>query len=764
MFENLLASYNEETKTTARKQTGSFYTPRLIVDYMVDESLKAHLSTVLGLEHAMAEEDARTGLDILFTYTEQQHPFAEDEVDTLIRAIDNCKILDPACGSGAFPMGVLHKLVYILTKLDPDNARWKQTQLNKLDSTPMREELERTFENNNDDYGRKLYLIENCLYGVDIQPIAIQLSKLRFFISLICDQKTNKNKAQNHGVNPLPNLETKFVAANTLIGLGEDVQMDLFKSPKVVKIEEELQKVRHKYFAVQERRQKLALQRKDKELREKLANELMQDSFADQETSQKLAQWNPYDPHSAADFFEPLWMFDQSLVDGFDVVIGNPPYLSYGLRRVGKLTKEERKILCDRFPNSAEYKISIYAIFMEKCITLSRSGGVSSLIVPDSFILGKYFSKIRSYILQTCEIDLLLLIKDRVFDNVIVGQSAIYVLRRKAPSKSSFSRIALGTEKLFDGNYNYVTLYQEYFKSQPRSRFRLFFDGKTKNIIERIDSIPNTSPLKKSITFRSGLIAKAGQATIKGVEKKNNFWLPGISSGGMVKRYFVTYQDEYLCYEPNKIKSGGVATVNYKAPKLFVRQTGDSIICAFDDSGLLALNNVHIGEGISERLDEIIYFCAVLNSSVVKFYYRSTTLEKGRTLPQIDIDVLDDIPVPVPVIGSLDTISKLVRLITIACTTSNSGMQNFIDELVDACVMECYFPYHMQEHDLIFIKDISAQIREFNPESSEEEQLEFLIHFYQTSNEPDHPVRNRLLRLTADSPNLLAVIKGSGTA
>ena len=149
----------------------------------------------------------------------------------------------------------------------------------------MRDELERTFENNNDDYGRKLYLIENCLYGVDIQPIAIQLSKLRFFISLICDQKTNKNKAQNHGVHPLPNLETKFVAANTLIGFGENIQMELFKSREIERIEAELKKIRHDYFAAQRRQQKLSLQKKDETLRKKLANELIQASFADKETS-----------------------------------------------------------------------------------------------------------------------------------------------------------------------------------------------------------------------------------------------------------------------------------------------------------------------------------------------------------------------------------------------------------------------------------------------------------------------------------------------
>lgn len=186
VFENLLASYNEETKTTARKQTGSFYTPRPIVDYMVDESLKAHLTGALT-KNGMAAQDAQAGLDILFTYTERAHPFSDQEVTTLLDAIHTCKILDPACGSGAFPMGMLHKLVYIIHKLDADNSRWKQLQIDAASTIPdcsAREgaiaAIERVFADNNDDYGRKLYLIENCLYGVDIQPIAIQISKLRF--------------------------------------------------------------------------------------------------------------------------------------------------------------------------------------------------------------------------------------------------------------------------------------------------------------------------------------------------------------------------------------------------------------------------------------------------------------------------------------------------------------------------------------------------------------------------------------------------------
>ena len=213
-------------------------------------------------------------------------------------------------------MGALHKLVYILGKLDPDNDRWKQTQLAKLDSAPMREELERAFADNNDDYGRKLYLIENCLYGVDIQPIAIQITKLRFFISLVCDQKTNRNKKDNHGIRPLPNLETKFVAADSLIGLPEMTQ-SLLVDPRVGLIEKEIESLYHSHFSIQRRDQKLAVQRKIKTLRQELAK-LLAESLMSPAKSKHVAEWDPFDPQSCADFFDPHWMFGAALTEGFD--------------------------------------------------------------------------------------------------------------------------------------------------------------------------------------------------------------------------------------------------------------------------------------------------------------------------------------------------------------------------------------------------------------------------------------------------------------
>jgi hypothetical protein len=304
VFENLLASYNPETQTTARKQTGSFYTPREIVNYMVDESLLEYIKQNVKND----SKDFETRLRELISYAETPNLFDEQETKALIEAINKCKILDPACGSGAYPMGILHKMVHLLQKLDPDNKYWKAQQRENIIGEQIRvlerdresikglsdksvrqkaekavelrlNEIEEIFESkhNFDDYARKLYLIENCIYGIDIQPIAVQISKLRFFISLVIDQNKQVTK-ENFGIRSLPNLETKFVAANTLIGLDIPTN-DLFaENNPIKKLENDLKSVRHEYFAATNRKEKFRLQKEDKKLRKQIS-ELIKDQL-----------------------------------------------------------------------------------------------------------------------------------------------------------------------------------------------------------------------------------------------------------------------------------------------------------------------------------------------------------------------------------------------------------------------------------------------------------------------------------------------------
>jgi len=226
-------------------------------------------------------------------------------------------------------MGLLHKLVFILKKLDPDNTRWREFQLSKVADFPeLVTQVEDAFKNNHDDYGRKLYLIQNCIYGVDIQPIAVQIAKLRVFISLVVEQKVDDSKP-NRGIQPLPNLETKFVAANTLIRLqkpetGKETAMsfgDLLYQGK----RDELTEVRKRYFSARTPDTKAKYREKDKKLRGELADLLKKDGWGS-ETAKQLASWDPYNQNAHAEFFDPEWMF--GVEGGFDIVIANPPYVN----------------------------------------------------------------------------------------------------------------------------------------------------------------------------------------------------------------------------------------------------------------------------------------------------------------------------------------------------------------------------------------------------------------------------------------------------
>lgn len=281
-FENLLASYNPETKTSARKQTGSFYTPREIVQYMVDESLVAHLKRTCGDE---LEPQYRA----LLSYATEETTLDANQRRQLMQAIYNCRVLDPACGSGAFPMGVLQQMVHILRQLDPTNDMWKDfmidlviEQSRKAFSSEEEEErkarladIEEAFDKsiNDADYARKLYLIEHCIFGVDIQPIAVQISKLRFFISLVVYQKPTNDAVHNFGIRPLPNLESKFVAANTLIPVDYDAS--LFESTDaIIAKKEQLSELNHQIFLAKRNIDKQRLKAKIKESRKVLSMKL----------------------------------------------------------------------------------------------------------------------------------------------------------------------------------------------------------------------------------------------------------------------------------------------------------------------------------------------------------------------------------------------------------------------------------------------------------------------------------------------------------
>jgi len=507
VFENLLASYNEDTKSTARKQSGSFYTPREVVNYMVDEVLIAYFerhllpspaggeSAVRGAKPAGGEgrgsprtvnevldlgsgpgeldlsvipaqagiqtpsplageswAEGETGIKLrqLLSYTAESNPFSTDETRTLIAAIERLKILDPACGSGAFPMGVLTKLVHVLKKLDPHNEFWRAQNLapleaqlasakiipgptlreSKVDEAQAAiEKFKRDFSNGkHSDYTRKLYLIEKCIHGVDIQPIAVQIAKLRFFIALVVSQEVDKTK-DNWGITALPNLETKIVAADSLtpirevkIGLEENFQ---FGHEIVKTIEADLHSASERYFSARTSKTKRKYREIIQSLRDKLAKELQHSGFST-ESARQLVHWNPFDQNAAADFFDPEWMFQFN--EGFDITIGNPPYVR---QEEIKHLKDNFKKHYDCFTGTAD----LYIYFYERSIKLLKPEGDFAFITSNKWYRAKYGEKLRDWMNRHTQLRKIIDFGDEAVFTAIAYPTIVIATRRKMEVK-----------------------------------------------------------------------------------------------------------------------------------------------------------------------------------------------------------------------------------------------------------------------------------------------------------------------------------------
>ncbi len=691
VFENLLASYNEETKTTARKQTGSFYTPRPIVDYMVDESLKAHFTRVLVEKTDMQEGDAEAGLDILFTYTEQEHAFTPAQVAVLIPAIYSCKILDPACGSGAFPMGVLHKLVYILGKLDPGNKYWKQTQLDKLDSAPMREELERIFADNDDDYGRKFHLIRNCLYGVDIQPIAIQISKLRFFISLVCDQQINRKK-DNLGIIPLPNLETKFVAANSLIGLDRVATKQQFDihNPHIKEKERKLNQVRDRYFNAKTLQTKRKCQEQDEELRNDIAELLISDGWGNS-NAQKIARWNPYDQStSTADWFDPERMF--GINEGFDVVIGNPPY--------GANIDALLVTLRLRYQGVIQNYADSFKMFFQAGLELAAPNGILAYISPNVFLSQPRYKDLRQYLLRH-RIKKLVNLGEDVFDQVVVPVCLSFISNESVAREYEFADLTAGNK--FSDDFSAIT-YQHISIAQTVSSKDLSLYACYSLKAGQV-SFGDALEIKDAgIQYHRsgiGLKNKGGNdlyerlfsSSSSHFSKSRPVWY-----GRLIDRYWIQERtDEFFNLSYKEIlKENESASFTLSAfstvPKIIWRQTASCLRATIDHDARWFRNTIQcafLNATYADKLD-IYYVLGVANSRFISYTYNKLVKEAGRVFPQVKLTHVKKLPLVVPANAEQIKVADLVRKILRKKQANPAADTSTLEHEIDQHVYQLY--------------------------------------------------------------------------
>ena len=417
IFENLLAEINPETGNTARKSTGSYYTPRPIVEYMVDESLKQYLLIKTNLDE--------NEIFSLLTYEEEETGLSESEKDTVIDALDVIKIIDPACGSGAFPMGILQKMLLILQKIDPESKKWLSKKVPRIENFIVRKELQKKIEAGNWNYIHKLGIIQNSIYGVDIQSIAVDISKLRFFLSLIVDEKVDDSK-ENRGVESLPNLEFKFVCANSLIGLPKkNSQTELFEVDENIR---ELKKLREEYFRSYGD-EKILIENKFKSIQNKMFTsslEWLKCSGGDSQTS-KLSQWNPFS-NEPCEWFDPDWMF--GVRDGFDVVIANPPY-------IGEKSHKEmfREIKQGTLGKYYQGKMDLFYFFFHLALDIGKQNSQIAFITTNYYSTAYGAKKLRQEFKENTIISILINFNElKIFESAL-GQHNMITILKKAQDK-----------------------------------------------------------------------------------------------------------------------------------------------------------------------------------------------------------------------------------------------------------------------------------------------------------------------------------------
>jgi hypothetical protein len=670
IFENLLAEVNPETGESARKATGSFYTPREIVDYMVDESLITNLITKTGIDEkkirALSTYDLEDDAVYLLT---------EDEKKEIVSALHHTTVLDPACGSGAFPIGILQKIVHMLNSADADCRIYLDLQLAGA-SPEFRSHIQVQFANSNLNYIRKLGVIRECIHGVDIQPIATDISRLRCFLTLMVDQHID-DSSPNRGIEPLPNLEFKFICANTLLSLQNDSpQTTLFDDYEGIA---KLKAVRDGYFtATSDQKQKFMYDfaMAQNEILRKVRSMIVSNVA---NTTNSLTDWEPF-KNKLTPWFDPHWMFG---LDGFDIVIGNPPYvLLQGGNRDNRQTIYFRKHY-----KVASYKLDLYHLFIEQGINLLNEAGTISFITPSNFTSNNYAVALRRFLLTSTSLDKLVFFNDGVFDANV--HNLVFVARKTklGDTYTIFYKAVISDSTL---------ALEEKSKVKQKSLIDdmcllvLRGDDATESILHKMIRAEETLGSVATVNFGMQLRdrSKYPQDVVESPVNKESLtkFHRECYAGKDIRRFYIAFTDRY-CFFNREAKCGGCwdENVHNSKSKILVRQIGQYPEGGLDSRGFAVLNAAFMIVSKTEAFDPK-FLLGLLNSAAIRFYWLNKFRDDRKTFPKIKGEYLKLLPIPRGDFGQqAQLIQLVVRVIAEKTKNPNSDISIFeheIDQLV----------------------------------------------------------------------------------
>ena len=401
IFENLLED---------NKDKGAFYTPKEIVQYMCRESLIAYLETETVKHDETASKDKIRN----FVLNHEASSFSEKEKADILKALIDVKICDPAVGSGAFPMGMLNELLPCVQILTGE--------------AKTRVEL-------------KKHIVKNNIYGVDIEKGAVDIARLRFWLAIIVDEEEPL---------PLPNLDYKIMQGNSLLESfeGEDLSnMTKQESGNLFDNGETIAKLTQAINGFYIPHDHVAKAKIRAQIKENII-QLLKERQLPPKVIEDLSK---LDLHENSQFFLwHTWFYDVfnrpndcNGRNGFDIVIGNPPYISAPTQLANKFLAEQReKIIKSNKYKSLYQKWDLYIPFIELGLNLNCQNGITTMIVPFPLTNQLYAKVLRDMIVKENNMfELVDLNGTKIFENATVSNCIPFIKKSVPKEKTWISHI-----------------------------------------------------------------------------------------------------------------------------------------------------------------------------------------------------------------------------------------------------------------------------------------------------------------------------------
>lgn len=530
-----------DQKKSKRKKDGIFYTPQYITKYIVENSIKNWLD---DKRKELGEDDLPklNEKDYIFdiakkNYTKNYKKHIEFW-QQYREAVRNIKIIDPACGSGAFLITAFEFLLNYNKYLD-----------DKIFDLVGTSDLfsDRTKE-----------ILQNNIFGVDLNKESVEITKLSLWL-----KTADKNKT-------LASLENNIKCGNSLID--------------------------------------------------------------DPEIAGNLAfNWEKEFPEIFAN-------------GGFDIVVGNPPYV------LCQPSNTNEKTL--KFYNNFEvssYKIDLYHLFFEKGIILSKNNGYISFITPNTYLVNKYNLKLREFILRNTQIKEIINYKNIVFEDANVDVSTIILKKSKYTDENV--KILLSSK-----NENKIVL-------EKQQNDWLKDDEKIFNLRKEFPiNFSNCISLKEIAKTYFGIQAFDKKSSIS-QKKENEKYLPMID-GANVFRYQFSKYNQYFNFIDDNIKSGGDYKV-YEKERIVIRQIGKTPIIGYCEANILTSNTIYNIFSITDKFN-LKYIFTLLNSKLLKKYWEYKYNDNKNLFPKIKGYQLDDLPlVNIPLEKQQPFIEKADKMLSL---------------------------------------------------------------------------------------------------